>query len=153
MCSGVSRGNIPWFLRMGEVLFCDGEKTKKKKAFQGKFRLVNASQWMSSIHLERQDYISGGDARGMVLTNARLTFLDTWGPQSPGLLWLLFLGWKWYVSHFLTKGLYRDETYSPPFPAAANEDASCSDTAIRWWGLQQPGWLCGVQWPANAMEI
>lgn len=33
--------------------------------------------------LERQGYVSGGDGRGVVLTNARLTFLDTWRATVP----------------------------------------------------------------------
>lgn len=91
---------------MGEVLFCDGEKSKEKKVFQGKFRLVNASQCMSSVLLERQGYVFGGDARGTVLTNARLTFLGTWRATVPRpLVVTVFRLEIMYVSHFLAKGL------------------------------------------------
>lgn len=91
---------------MGEVLFFDGEKSKKKRVFQGKFRLVNASQCLSSICLERQGYVSGGDARSTVLISTRLTFLDMWRVTvpSPPVVTVFRLEMM-YGSHFLAKGL------------------------------------------------
>lgn len=61
---------------------------------------------MSSVCPESQGYVSGGDARGIVVTNARLTFPDTWRatvPRTP-VVTVSRLEMM-YVSHFLAKGL------------------------------------------------